>query len=214
MHLELGANGVLMVVAPKHWPRHQVETVLKNNTRRVERFLNAARQRKCEPLQYKHGEMHLFVGEAYPLHIQITGQERATVSFDGQQICVAHREGRGCQVQAALQRWYLQQARRLFQHRLVLIAARAPWAEDRKIPLRLRKMKRTWGNCSSNGDIKLNTQLVKAPLHIIDSVIAHEICHLEEMNHGPAFYALLQALNPNWRTDRQTLRRDGNNWLR
>jgi predicted metal-dependent hydrolase len=70
-------------------------------------------------------------------------------------------------------------------------------------------MKRTWGNCSSSGVIKLNTHLVKAPLDIIDSVIAHELCHLEEMNHGRAFYVLLESLNPNWRRDRLKLRSDG-----
>ena len=74
-------------------------------------------------------------------------------------------------------------------------------------------MKRTWGNCSSGGVIKLNTHLIKAPLLIIDSVIAHELCHLEEMNHSKAFYALLERLNPHWRQNRAWLRSEGNNYL-
>jgi predicted metal-dependent hydrolase len=74
-------------------------------------------------------------------------------------------------------------------------------------------MKRTWGNCSAKGVIKLNTHLVKAPMFIIDSVIAHELCHLEEMNHGRAFYALLQGLNPHWRRDRARLRLEGHAYL-
>jgi len=81
------------------------------------------------------------------------------------------------------------------------------------IPLKLRKMKRTWGNCSSKGVIKLNTHLVKAPLQLVDAVIAHELCHLREMNHGRAFYALLQDLNPNWREDRRRLRSEGGIYL-
>jgi predicted metal-dependent hydrolase len=74
-------------------------------------------------------------------------------------------------------------------------------------------MKRTWGNCSSKGVIKLNTHLVKAPLSVLDSVIAHELCHLEEMNHGRAFYALLGRLNPDWREDRAKLQLEGNRYL-
>jgi hypothetical protein len=70
-------------------------------------------------------------------------------------------------------------------------------------------MKRTWGNCSSKGVIKLNTHMVKAPVVIIDSVIAHELCHLEEMNHGKRFYELLESLNPNWQQDRARLRSEG-----
>jgi len=55
--------------------------------------------------------------------------------------------------------------------------------------------------------------LVKAPLPMIDAVIAHELCHLEEMNHGKAFYALLENLNPHWRQDRARLRSEGHNYL-
>ena len=74
-------------------------------------------------------------------------------------------------------------------------------------------MKRTWGNCSSKGVIKLNTHLIKAPLAVIDSVIAHELCHLEEMNHGKGFYSLLEQLNPNWHQDRARLRTEGFSYL-
>jgi predicted metal-dependent hydrolase len=74
-------------------------------------------------------------------------------------------------------------------------------------------MKRTWGNCSSRGVIKLNTHLIKAPFKVIDSVIAHELCHLREMNHGKAFYALLENLNPDWREDRARLLSEGNSYL-
>jgi len=35
------------------------------------------------------------------------------------------------------------------------------------------------------------------------------LCHLEEMNHSRAFYALLEKLNPNWREDRARLRSEG-----
>ena len=114
-----------------------------------------------------------------------------------------------CDLQTNLQNWYQGQAMTVFSARLQAIARRASWARNREIPLQLRRMKRTWGNCSAKGVIKLNTHLVKAPVVIIDSVIAHELCHLEEMNHGKRFYALLESLNPNWQQDRAKLRSEG-----
>jgi predicted metal-dependent hydrolase len=101
----------------------------------------------------------------------------------------------------------------VFSERLQTMAGRAAWVGNRSVPLKLRRMKRTWGNCSSRGIIKLNTHLIKTPLPVIDSVIAHELCHLEEMNHGSAFYALLERLNPDWRENRSWLRSEGNLYL-
>ena len=131
----------------------------------------------------------------------------------GQEIRVVARKGNAEDIQSILHGWYRQQAHGVFIERLNIIAQRADWTRHRSIPLKLRKMKRSWGNCSASGVIKLNTHLVKAPLVIIDSVIAHELCHLREMNHGKSFYELLQSLNPNWQRDRLRLRADGNTYL-
>jgi hypothetical protein len=87
-----------------------------------------------------------------------------------------------------------------------LFAEKASWVNGAKPPIRLRKMKRTWGSCSAQGNITLNTRLMKVPPRCIDYVIAHELCHLREMNHGKAFYALQDQLYPNWRVARSHLR--------
>jgi predicted metal-dependent hydrolase len=102
--------------------------------------------------------------------------------------------------------WYRQQAQHLFGERLAVISQETPWTGGEPPPMRLRKMKRTWGSCSAKGVITLNPQLVKAPPECIDYVIAHEICHLREHNHSKAFYALQDQLNPSWRKTRDQLR--------
>ena len=72
--------------------------------------------------------------------------------------------------------------------------------------MRLRKMKRTWGSCTARGMITLNPHLIRAPRLCIDYVIAHELCHLQEMNHSKAFYALQESLYPAWREAKAQLR--------
>ena len=59
-------------------------------------------------------------------------------------------------------------------------------------------MQTQWGNCSPGGTITLNPHLVKAPRDCIDYVILHELCHLQEHNHGPAFWVLLERVMPDW----------------
>lgn len=209
LHMELGERGGLLVVAPRHWTTRHIHETLSQNTGRVERFLANARQRQLTPLQYIQGGLHLYLGSRYPLNINQAPGRKCSVVFTGQDIHIEVAHHNEDSIRAALQGWYRQQANMICSERLKLIASRAVWAGNRTIPLKLRRMKRTWGNCSSKGLIKLNTHLIKAPLHVIDSVIAHELCHLEEMNHGQAFYSLLEDLNSNWRRDRARLRAEG-----
>ena len=213
LHMELDNDGGLVVVAPRHWSKAHISETLSQNSLRVERFLIRARQRQPEPLSYISGELHLYLGKRYPLLIQPVLGQKAKVVLSENEFQVDPGLNRPESVRNALQTWYHKRALEVFNARLQTIAGSADWVSGRSVPLKLRKMKRTWGNCSSSGVIKLNTHLIKAPLPILDAVIAHELCHLKEMNHSKAFYALLERLNPNWREDRRRLRSEGNLYL-
>lgn len=103
----------------------------------------------------------------------------------------------------ALDRWYFRQAQLLLPPRFELWVARYRQCLGREAPLpqtlRLRRMRRRWGSCSQEGVITLNRRLVKLPPELADHVIAHELCHLLEFNHGPGFQALMDRLLPDWR---------------
>lgn len=213
LHMELDETGDLVVVAPRHWSKAFVRQTLSRNVPRVERFLLTARQRHLKPLQYVGGELHLFMGVAYPLLINSNAVDKPVLAFTGKAFQVECGQRNSDAIRMLLTDWYRQRATTVFTERLQMIAAKADWTKDRTITLKLRSMKRTWGNCSAKGLIKLNTHLIKAPLAVIDSVIAHELCHLEEMNHSKAFYVLLEGLNPDWRLDRLKLRSEGNRYL-
>jgi len=62
--------------------------------------------------------------------------------------------------------------------------------------LSVRFMKTRWGSCNRNGKITLNSQLAFFPMHLIQHVILHELCHTRYMSHGPRFWALLNKLDP------------------
>lgn len=65
--------------------------------------------------------------------------------------------------------------------------------------LKLRRMRRRWGSCTSTGVITLNEHLIRVPEACIRSVIVHEICHLAHLHHGPAFHALVADVFPDHR---------------
>ncbi len=54
-----------------------------------------------------------------------------------------------------------------------------------------RQMSR-WGSCSpGNGRIRISSRLASMPGWVLDSVLVHELAHLEAPGHGPDFQALI-----------------------
>src|SRR5438270_858111 len=51
---------------------------------------------------------------------------------------------------------------------------------------------RRWGSCTpEDGTVRLSRRLAQMPDYVIDYVLLHELAHLIEPGHGPAFRALL-----------------------
>lgn len=48
-----------------------------------------------------------------------------------------------------------------------------------------------WGSCSSKNVVHLNLHLMRLPEPLSDYVILHELAHITEKNHGPAFWRVL-----------------------
>lgn len=60
--------------------------------------------------------------------------------------------------------------------------------------LTIKDISTRWGSCSSLRNVNLSLWLLLLPSHLIDYVICHELCHLKELNHSPAFWAELDTL--------------------
>jgi predicted metal-dependent hydrolase len=66
-------------------------------------------------------------------------------------------------------------------------------------------MKSRFGSCSSKGNISMNIKLMKSTKDCIEYVMAHELCHLMQMNHSKNFYSLLSDFMPDWRERKNKL---------
>lgn len=75
--------------------------------------------------------------------------------------------------------------------------------------LTLRDTKGRWGSCSSRGDLMFSWRLIMAPPEVLDYVAAHEVSHLVEMNHSPAFWAVVARLCPDYAGSRGWLKAHG-----
>ena len=63
-----------------------------------------------------------------------------------------------------------------------------------------------FGSCSGKNRLSFSCRLVNYPEAAIDLVVVHELCHIKEKNHGPAFYALLSRYLPDHKERKKLLR--------
>jgi predicted metal-dependent hydrolase len=65
--------------------------------------------------------------------------------------------------------------------------------------VRVQRMIRKWGSCSTAGTVTLAVDLDEESEGFQDFVIVHELLHLKVPNHGRLFKALMTAHVPKWR---------------
>lgn len=75
--------------------------------------------------------------------------------------------------------------------------------------LTLRDTRSRWGSCSHDGALMYSWRLIMAPPSVLRYVAAHECAHMVEMNHAPAFWAVVARLYPDWQAERSWLHANG-----
>jgi len=145
--------------------------------------------------EYVSGEAYRFLGRQCRLKVIESSIERVTRSRS--LLMVETRTPQDpVHTGDLVEGWFAHQAERIFATRLDTCLLRLThWTLD-KPKLVIRPMKLRWGSMTPRGTLTLNPRLIQAPTELIDYVILHELCHLREMNHGPAFYALLDQVMP------------------
>lgn len=73
----------------------------------------------------------------------------------------------------------------------------------------LRDTSSHWGSCSHDAGLSFSWRLAFAPYEVLEYVVCHEVAHLEELNHSPAFWAVVGRLCPHFRRPREWLKTHG-----
>jgi predicted metal-dependent hydrolase len=206
MAITVFPDGAIRVIAPEATSQDEVERRLRKRARwlirqklHFEQFRPRAPERR-----YVGGETHLYLGRQYRLKLH-KGTEQE-VKLKGAFLHVTapdHRQPD--RTQQLVSGWYRDKGRARISERFVAISARFVKMGCRPPEPIFRSMPRRWGSWSRNGRITLNPDLIRAPTQCIDYVITHELVHLIHPHHGAAFYALLEALMPDWRSRKKRL---------
>jgi predicted metal-dependent hydrolase len=196
----------VIVDAPQGKPLEQVLGKVKEKAawisrqvRYFEQFLPRMPERR-----YVSGETIRYLGRQYRLKI-IAGSNTARLS--GAFLWVGTSGRDHAVVKSLVHCWYRERARAVFERRLRGCIEVTRRYGINEAELQIRRMKGRWGSCGTSRTILLNTELVKAPVHCIDYVITHELCHFRYRKHGDKFYRFLGKLMPDWQDRKHRLER-------
>jgi predicted metal-dependent hydrolase len=197
----------LTITAPRWVTIADIESAIADKQRwifaKLTEWQTRVEQRALPKIDWKDGAQVPFLGKP------------VTVTLASPTGALAYDAGRGTlalplpltadsqQIKDRVQGWLQTEAKRLFGERL------AVYAEKLGVSFRaygLSSAATRWGSCTSDGRIRLNWRLIHFPLSIVDYVVAHELAHLREMNHSPAFWQTVESIFPEFREARQTLK--------
>ena len=156
------------------------------------------------PKKYISGETLVYLGRQYRLKVELGSKQPVKLIGRFLKVWVEDKKDTR-RVKNAVDAWYRKRAHETlgrYTEKCHAIASRHGVA---KPLLTIRNMRRRWGSCSPQGRITLNVNLVKTPVHCIEYVIMHELCHLKYHNHSKAFYSLLTRCQPDWRKRKEML---------
>jgi len=156
------------------------------------------------PKRYVSGETLIYLGRQYRLTVRQGPKQPAKLLGRFLWVWVEDRtDNKG--VKKAVDAWYRKRARETlgrYMEKCLTISSRHGVPRPLMV---IREMRRRWGSCSPFGRITLNVKLIQVPVHCMEYVVIHEICHLKYHNHSKAFYSLLTRCQPDWRRRKETL---------
>jgi predicted metal-dependent hydrolase len=184
------------VVLPRRAAERDAAAAVRELRPWIERRLRALERARAE-LGLRPGIVP-YLGETLELRRE-PGRER--VARRGETLLVPAGDHR-----PALERWYRRRARAEIEPRLRDACASAGHELRR---LSIRGQRTRWASCSPSGAMSFNWRLLLAPEPVLDTVVWHEVCHLDIPDHSARFWALLERRRPDHREHQRWLRRYG-----
>ena len=216
----VGPEG-LGVSAPRWVGVREIETALQEKGPWILRKLaeqdERARRRLAARVEWRDGTTIPFLGEPIVVVLDpraapdpggalLNGEAQALPGVPRLTLHVAlAHDATPAQIGEAVRAWLQRQARRVFEERCRLFAARLGVRWTR---LALSSARTRWGSAHASGAIRLHWRLIHFAMPTIDYVVAHELAHLREMNHGPRFWEVVRSVLPGYESARGALRED------
>ena len=195
-------NGRAEVRAPLRVSKKRIEGFIYQKVDWISKQLKEQQRKAAETFALTDGAEILYLGE--PVRICLTADTIDGVVLRDRTLHIPGSDLLN-RSEDYFYTWLEQQARDYITPRAESLALELGLAH-RLQRVRFRKTKSQWGHCSSKGVVQYNWLIMLAPPQCVDYLIAHEICHLEHMNHSKIYWALVESVCPHYRESRRWIK--------
>jgi predicted metal-dependent hydrolase len=198
--LTVDRGGELVLHAPDRVERAELERWARQKLLWVHRKLALKEELapRMRPPEFVTGESFRYLGRLFRL--VIIDRQEVPLRFDGRRFAL-RRDARAAAAEL-FRNWYIAAGSEWVRKRVSLLSRRTTAAPA---SVEVRDLGFRWGSCAKNGAVLFNWRLLQLPVRLADYVIFHELAHLVEGHHGPAFWKLLDSVQPDWRERKSEL---------
>ena len=204
-------KGSVVVASPMRTPNAEIRAIVeKRGGWILERLKDFPGE--PEPLQFVSGETVSYMGESLELLVESVGGRSCSARLDGRRLVVQvplglSDEKRRERVHRVLASWYRERATEFLEDS---VSRWLPAMGREAAPkVLVRGQRARWGSCSSDGTLRFTWRLAMVEPDLIDSVVVHELAHLDVMDHSPAFWNVVLRVMPDARDRRKRLNEAG-----
>ncbi len=194
IELRILPDGTLQVRAPYKVPKQEIDRFVDRKQSWIE--THRAVQHSRQPAAVAPRTI-LYKGQWYTIGTNDSG----TLSFDGTTF-TAPADATDDMLRASLPGLLQKLAKRELVPQVHAMAQEMQLSPTR---VTITGARTKWGSCSNGQNLSFSWRLIAAPPDAIHYVIVHELCHMREMNHSPAFWALVEQYVPDWREKKEKL---------
>ncbi len=199
LSLMINAKGELIVRAPYNYPESRIFDFIKQKEDWIIKKQNAIRSNSYINPNVVNYTTFMFLGkEITPL---ISSEVKEIMINDNKLMIPAKISSD--KILGKVEKWYRKVANEVLVERVNYMAKQL---RLRPVNITTNNNKTRWGVCDSRGNIAINWRAIFLPPNLLDYIVVHELCHLLEFNHTPAFWNIVEKIIPDYQVVRKHLK--------
>ncbi len=207
--LQIDERG-LTVSVPWRCSEGRLQQVLRDAEAWVLRKLAVWTGDRPPPPMWRNGEQLPFLGASLTLEVAAAAARPRAARLNDRLLIAVRNPTDPLVVQKLATRWLRTEALQIFAAHSTRLAPLMGVDAPRVF---LSSARTRWGSCNGDGSIRVNWRLVQVREALIEYVIAHELAHFREMNHGARFWSHVARVCPDYRARRTELNESGRRLL-